>query len=129
MEIFMKPLGKTMKTAKQTNMSEKDSLQHLLNNYRNTPRPTTDIPPAAMLFRDGQRSVFSRTSVTQEAVDQARIKVEACKLKREEGVNTSSTESSKFRGRRKRSTEEFQENVEIRPALHPWKVHHLQQWW
>ena len=85
-ETFMKPLGKTMKTAKRTNMSEKDALQHLLNNYRNTPYPATGIPPAAMLFRDGQHSVFPRTSVTQEAVDQARLKDEACKLKREEGV-------------------------------------------
>ena len=70
-------------------MSEKDALQHLLNNYRNTPHPATGIPPAAMLFSDGQRSVFPRTSITQEAVDQARLKDEACKLKREEGVNVS----------------------------------------
>ena len=75
-ETFMKPLGKTMKTAKQTNISEKTALQQLLDNYRDTPHPATGIPPAAMLFRDGQHSVFPRRSVTQAQVDQARTSMQ-----------------------------------------------------
>jgi len=71
-ETFMKPLGKTMKTARQANLPEQMALQKLLDNYRDTPHPATGIAPAAMLFRDGQRTIFPRTSsASQTQVDEA----------------------------------------------------------
>ena len=51
-ETFMRPIGKTMKIAHHKGQNEKVALQHLLQNYRDTPHPSTGVPPAAMLFRD-----------------------------------------------------------------------------
>ena len=59
-ETFMKPLGKTMKIAHQNGRKEKESLQKLLRNYRDTPHPATSVPPGAMLFRDGYQTEFPR---------------------------------------------------------------------
>ncbi|CAB4041174.1 Transposon Tf2-9 poly [Paramuricea clavata] len=67
-ETFMRPLGKAMKIAYQTRAPEKETLERTLNNYRHTPHPATGIPPAAMLFRDGQRYDFPRTYATEEDV-------------------------------------------------------------
>ena len=54
-ETFMRPLGKAMKIAHQTGTSEREALESTLNSYRHTPHPASGIPPAAMMFRDGQR--------------------------------------------------------------------------
>ena len=87
-ETFMRPLGKTMKIAHSTNTNENDSLQTLLSNYRNRPHPATGIAPAAMLFRDGQRSIFPRVTVTIEQVQDAR--------KRDLHSETTATEKSQL---------------------------------
>ena len=71
-ETFMRPLGKTMKIAHHSNKNEKEAINTLLNNYRNTPHPATGVPPSAMLFRDGENSIFPRQSATQEEIDAAR---------------------------------------------------------
>jgi hypothetical protein len=42
----MKPLGKAMKIGATKGQDEKDTIQMLLNSYRNTPHPATGIPPA-----------------------------------------------------------------------------------
>ena len=42
-ETFMKPLGKTMKIAQQERNSGKAASQQLLDNYRDTPHPSTGI--------------------------------------------------------------------------------------
>ena len=53
-------------------MNEKEAINTLLNNYRNTPHPATGKPPSAMLFHDGEISIFPRQSATQEEIDAAR---------------------------------------------------------
>ena len=62
-ETFMKPLGKTMKICHQNKNKEKDCLQQLLRNYRDTPHPATSVPPGAMLFRDGYQTDFPRQGI------------------------------------------------------------------
>ena len=92
-ETFMKPLGKAMKIANHNQLSEKDTLQQLLNNYRDTPHPATGIPPCEMMFRDGVRNIFPRVGVTYEDVLLARDKDKILKDRRQEKIN-----SSKYRG-------------------------------
>ena len=48
-ETFMKPVGKTLKTARLNKFPEREALQQLLTNYRDTPHPATGIAPSAML--------------------------------------------------------------------------------
>ena len=88
-ETFMKPLGKAMKIAKQNNIAEKTALQELLQSYRDTPHPATNVPPSAMLFRDGQKGIFPRKSITEIEVQDARSRDTEEKLKRKEKVNSS----------------------------------------
>ena len=71
-ETFMRPLGKTMKIAHATKSNEKESLNMLLKNYRNTPHPATGIAPSAMLFRDGEENIFPRHTATEDDVAAAR---------------------------------------------------------
>ena len=63
-EAFMRSLGKAMKIAHMNKNSEKETLSQLLNNYRDTRHPATGLSPAAMLFRDGEQTVFPRKLVT-----------------------------------------------------------------
>ena len=86
-ETFMRPLGKTMKIARATKTDEKDALNTLLNNYRNTPHPATGISPASMLFRDGERSLFPRQSVTEEEVAAGRERDHMLKKANQSKVN------------------------------------------
>ncbi|XP_028406810.1 uncharacterized protein LOC114529252 [Dendronephthya gigantea] len=71
-ETFMRPLGKAMKIAREHENSEKESLENLLKNYRQTPHPATGISPAAMVFRDGQRLDFLRRTATEDEVKRGR---------------------------------------------------------
>ena len=87
-ETFMRPLGKAMKIAHTTRSSEKDAIQHLLNNYRNTPHPATGVSPSSMLFRDGQRCMFPRTSSTDEDIAIARERDLCQKEKQQNKVNS-----------------------------------------
>ena len=68
-ETFMTKLGKTMKIAQSHRSSEKEALSDLLTNYRDTPHPTTDVTPAAMLFRDGAKSTFPRRAISAEQAE------------------------------------------------------------
>ena len=54
----MQPLGKAVKIAHMNKNSEKENLDQLLNNYRDTPHPAADS------FRDGKQTVFTRELVT-----------------------------------------------------------------
>ena len=78
-----------MKIAHYNRSSEKEALNHLLMNYRDTPHPATGIPPAAMLFREGSKSAFPRRSVPAEQVEEARGKDKAMKQDRQDQVNAS----------------------------------------
>jgi hypothetical protein len=71
-ETFMRPLGKTMKIAHASNTCEKEALKTLLNNYRNTPHPATGVSPSAMIFRDGEQSIFPRQPSSDTDIAAAR---------------------------------------------------------
>ncbi len=100
------PLGKAMKIAYQTRAPEKETLERTLNNYRHTPHPATGIPPAAMMFRDGQRYDFPRTYATEEDVRRAREADKQKRIDNEEKIN-----SSKYR---KKSNFNIGDKVRVR---------------
>ena len=87
-ETFMRPLGKTMKIARDTKTKENDALKTLLSNYRNTPHPATGISPASMLYRDGQRSNFPRVTATDEEVRDARKRELLLKQTNQQKINS-----------------------------------------
>ena len=86
-ETFMRPLGKAMKIAHESNSGEKEALRSLLSNYRNTPHTTTGISPSSMLFRDGERSIFPRVKVSENTVKEARKRDHSLKVKQQQIIN------------------------------------------
>ena len=88
-ETFMRPLGKTMKVAHHNRNNDQEALQNLLQNYRDTPHPSTGIPPAAMLFRNSMSSVFPKKSVTEDEVKAAREYDRIQKSNKETDINSS----------------------------------------
>ena len=88
-ETFMPPLGKAMKIGYVNKNSEKDTLNQLLNNYRDTPHPATSLPPAAMLFRDVKETVFPRKLVTDSDLSLARERDKQMKQERTDKIDTS----------------------------------------
>ena len=102
----MRPVGNAMKIAYQTRAPEIETLETTLNNYRHTPHPATGIPPAAMMFRDGQRYDFPRTYATEEDVRRAREADKQKKTDNEEKIN-----SSKYR---KKSNFNIGDKVRVR---------------
>ena len=85
----MKPLGKAMKICHQNQKNEKECLQHLLRNYRDTPHPATAVPPGAMLFRDGYQTDFPGVGISEEDVKLARNRDQTLKDNRQEKINCS----------------------------------------
>ena len=57
-ETFMRPVGKTIKIARHNKVPEREELQQLLTNYRDTPHPAIGTAPSAMLSRDPPNSSF-----------------------------------------------------------------------
>ena len=88
-ETFMRPLGKTMKIAHHNNQNEKNALQNLLQNYRDTPHPSTGLPPAAMLFRDSMTGAFPRKPISDDQIEAARQYDQEVKARREDSTNSS----------------------------------------
>ena len=88
-ETFMRPLGKTMKIAHHNNQNEKKALQNLLQNYRDTPHPSTGLPPAAMLFRDSMTGAFPRKPISDDQIEAARQYDQEVKARREDATNSS----------------------------------------
>ena len=88
-ETFMRPLGKAMKIAHMNKENEKDTLELLLNNYRDTPHPATRLTPASMLFRDDKRSIFPRKSVRTKDIIEAKEKDQKMKVQRTDKMNES----------------------------------------
>ncbi len=86
-ETFMKSIGKTMKIASQNKQSEKAALSNLLNNYRDTPHPSTGITPNDMFFRDPPQTVFPRRKIREEDVHNARLHDANIKQHRQEAIN------------------------------------------
>ena len=96
-ETVMKPLGKAMKIGFSQKQSEKDSLQQFLQNFRDTPHPSTGISPSAMLFRDGVRTNLPRAHCSDEDVTDARQNDRDTKDLRKEKFNASRhTKPSEF---------------------------------
>ena len=73
-----------MKIAHMYKNSDKETLNQLLNRYRDTPHPATGLPPVAMLFRDGKRTVSPRKLVTNGDVSLARESDKQMKQERTE---------------------------------------------
>ena len=88
-ETFMRPLGKTMKIAHHNGVPEKTALNQLLQNYRDTPHPSTGIPPAAMLFRDSIAGVFPKKSIPDSDVETARNYDKLQKCDKQDTINSS----------------------------------------
>ena len=88
-ETFMKPLGKAMKIAYANKDPEKIALDQLLENYRDTPHPSTGLSPSSMLFRDDKRTSFPRKPVTERDIKVAKEKDEHQKMERTEKINAS----------------------------------------
>ena len=88
-ETFMRHLGKAMKIAHMNKENEKDSLELLLNNYRDRPHSATGLTPVSMLFRDDKRSIFPRKSVRTKGIIEAKEKDQKMKLQRTNGLNES----------------------------------------
>lgn len=88
-ETFMKPLGKTMKIAHATKTSEKNALEQLLDNYRDTPHPATGLSPSSMLFRDNKKTIFPREAVTEKDIEIAKNRDKQQKKERTEKLNSS----------------------------------------
>ena len=88
-ETFMKPVGKTMKIASHNKVPEREALQQLLTNYRDTPHPATGIAPSAMLFRDPPNSSYPRISISEDGVKEARARDTKLRSIRERHINSS----------------------------------------
>ena len=73
-ESFMKPLGKTMKTAHHDHQNKTNALEELLSSYRATPHYATGIPPGDMMFRYGYNSIFPKSKTTDDNQIQAALK-------------------------------------------------------
>ena len=88
-ENFMRPLGKTMKIAHHTNSDVNAALQQLLENYRDTPHPSTGIPPSQMLFRDGMSGTFPYKPLDDKKIQLGIDKDKENKLQVEQKINSS----------------------------------------
>ena len=72
-ECFMKPLGKAVKVALDTNKPVQEAVDDLLIDYRSAPHPATGIAPGDMLFRGGYHSRFpKRPPVTEQHIKEAK---------------------------------------------------------
>ena len=88
-EVFMRPLGKTMKIAHMNKNPEKYTLEQLLDNYRGTPYSATGLVPSAMLFSNDKHTSFPRQSVRERDIEIAREHDEQWKEERTEQINAS----------------------------------------
>ena len=88
-ETFMKPVGKTMKIARHNKVPEREALQQLLTNYRDTPHPATKITPSTMLFGGPPNSSFPRISISEDEIKEARARDTKLKSIRESYINSS----------------------------------------
>lgn len=88
-ETFMRPLGKTMKSAMHSKQSPEQALNNLLSNYRATPHPTTNNAPGDVMLRYGYKKDFPRKPISQGRVDQGRANDIAEKKERQERINKS----------------------------------------
>ena len=67
LRLYATPRKSNENSSHEQKLRKRD-LNQLLNNYRDTPHPATGLAPAAMLFRDGKRTVFPRKFVADSDV-------------------------------------------------------------
>ena len=70
----MKPLGKALKAAQFTHTNQQQALDQLLIGYCSTPHPATGVAPGDVLLRGGYKMDFPRHVLTDQQVQDARIK-------------------------------------------------------
>jgi ribosomal protein L21E len=93
-ETFMKPLGKPLKIASKNKIPEPCAIKDLLESYRDTPHPATNVPPNAMIFRDQPQTQFPRRTITDDDVDLARSRDKTIKQARTDDINESKYKQS-----------------------------------
>merc|ERR1712048_50805 len=119
-ETFMKPLGKAMKIGHFNKVPEEESLNTALKTYRQTPHPSTGMPPGTMLSRDGVRNGLPRKAALEEDVMEARRKDIVTKEKSEERVNASKfRKSSNFKVGEKVLVKNFRKTKKFDPTFIP----------
>ena len=87
-ETVMKPLGKAMKIGHANQVSEKETLSSFLVGYRDTPHASTGVSPGSMLLRDGYRTQFPQSKLSDSAVVDARSRDRATKDARKVRFNS-----------------------------------------
>ena len=90
-ECFMKPLGKAIKTALDTQKLVQQAIDDLLTDYRSTPHVATRIAPGDMLLRGGYRSgiISTRKPPTNSSIEEARQRDKKRKDRNNSTVNSS----------------------------------------
>ena len=76
-----------MKIAHMNKENEKDTLELLLNNYRDIQHPTTGLTPPSMFFRYDKHSIFPRQSVRTKDIIKPKEKDQKMKLQRTDKIN------------------------------------------
>ena len=72
-ECFMRPLGKAVEVALDTNKPVQEAVDDLLIDYRSTPHPATGLTPGDMLFRGGYHSRFPKgPPITEQHIKEAK---------------------------------------------------------
>ena len=87
----MKPFGKAIKIALDTQKPEKQAIDDLLTDYSSTPHVATGIAPGDMLLRGGYRSGITSTRKlpTNSCMEGARKRDKARKAKNNSTINSS----------------------------------------
>ena len=86
----MKPLGKAIKVALDANKPIQEAIDHLLTDYRSTPRPATGLTPGDMVFRGGYHSKLSRKyPTTDDQIEEAKARDKKRKYKANAQQNSS----------------------------------------
>ena len=78
-----------MKIANYNGTSEKPALDNLLQNYRDTPHPSTGISPAAMIFGSSMSDAFPSRTANKDDVEAGISLDKQQKSAREDKINSS----------------------------------------
>ena len=87
-ETFMKPLGKSMKSAYHRKADKEVALKQLLTSYRSTPHPATGESPGAIMLRSGYKTEFPHHQLSEESVTAAFQQDQHQKRERSHAINT-----------------------------------------
>ena len=88
-ETFMKPLGKTIKSANLNKGDQEEALNDLLAQYRAIPHPAIGVALGNIMFRSSYRRDFPRRSLSESEIAEAIKQDEKQRKHREQTVNKS----------------------------------------